>query len=97
MAFLVLQFWAEDRDLGWVGLMFLLTMIFFLIGFSFLVAAATPGYDIKIAVVVVDGLVLIGSRLLAPHFLQYLAEQEITANGFSKANTKVASDLTENP
>jgi hypothetical protein len=77
MAFLVLQFFAEEPDPGWIGLMFLLTMIFFLIAFSFLVAATTPGFEIKIAVSVVDGLVLIGSKLLAPHFLKYLAEEPI--------------------
>jgi hypothetical protein len=59
-------------DQGFLGLILLLTTIFYLIGFSFLVAASTKGVDIKILVAAVDALVLIGSKLLAPNFISYL-------------------------
>lgn len=59
-------------DHGFLGLMFLLTLIFFLIAFSFLVAASVSGVGIKVAVSIVDSFVLFGSKLLAPRFLQYL-------------------------
>jgi hypothetical protein len=59
-------------DHGFLGLIILLSIIFFLIGFSFLVAASAKGLDIKVAVMAVDALVLLGSKLLAPRFLEYL-------------------------
>jgi len=73
VAFLILafMFWSEI-DHGFLGLIVLLSLIFFLIAFSFLVAASVAGFDIKIAIAVVDALVLFGSKLLAPRFLQYL-------------------------
>lgn len=74
MSYLVLLQQKKDFDHGWIGLMLLLIIIFFLVAFSFLVAASTPGYGIKIAVAVVDAFVLIGSKLLAPDFLIYLAD-----------------------
>lgn len=61
-------------DQGFLGLMLLLTTIFYLVAFSFLVAASTKGLDIKVTVAVVDALVLIGSKLLAPRFIDYLSE-----------------------
>lgn len=64
----------QEMDHGWSGLIFLLVMIFFSISFSFLVAASTPGISIKVAVAVVDAFVLLGSKLLAPAFLDYLAD-----------------------
>jgi hypothetical protein len=75
VGYLILLLQEPEIDLGWLGLMFLLIIIFFLIAFSFLVAAATPGIEIKIAVSVVDALVLLGSKLLAPSFLDYLADE----------------------
>jgi hypothetical protein len=65
------MFWTEI-DHGFLGLIVLLMLIFFLVAFSFLVAASAAGVDIKLAVVIVDALVLLGSKLLAPRFLQYL-------------------------
>ena len=62
-------------DQGFLGLIVLLTTIFYLIGFSFLVAASTKGLDIKLLVAAVDALVLIGSKLLAPDFLKYLQSE----------------------
>jgi|SRR5712692_8078553 len=59
-------------DQGFLGLILLLCTIFYLLGFSFLVAASVKGMDIKLAVVAVDALVLLGSKLLTPHFLEYL-------------------------
>ena len=59
-------------DHGFLGLILLLSVLFFLIAFSFLVAASVPGIDIKIAVAAVDALVLLGSKLLAPRFLEFL-------------------------
>jgi len=75
IGYLILLLQEQEIDLGLLGLMFLLTVIFFLIAFSFLVAAATPGIEIKVAVSVVDALVLLGSKLLAPSFLDYLADE----------------------
>jgi hypothetical protein len=63
----------QDVDKGYIGLILLLVIIFFLIAFSFLVAAATPGISIKVAVGIVDAFVLIGSKLLAPNFLMYVS------------------------
>ena len=60
-------------DQGFLGLILMLTTIFYLVAFSFLVAASTKGLDIKVTVAVVDALVLIGSKLLAPRFLTYLS------------------------
>ncbi len=59
-------------DHGFLGLIFLLTMIFFLIAFSFLVAAATPGWSIKLSVAIVDAAVAISTKLLSKPFLDYL-------------------------
>ncbi|MCF2522155.1 hypothetical protein [Bradyrhizobium sp. G127] len=64
----------QEFDAGWLGLIFLLNMIFYLIAFSFLVAATTPGSEIKIAVAVVDGLLLIAGKMFSPTFLDYLAD-----------------------
>jgi hypothetical protein len=66
----------EHIDHGFLGLMLLLVTIFYLIAFSFLVAASSSGLDIKILVVTVDAMVLIGTRLLGPPFLRYLSDQK---------------------
>ena len=63
---------ASGIDHGFLGLMFLLTLVFFLVAYSFLVAASVRGFDIKVAVIVIDALVLLGGKLLAPRFLEYL-------------------------
>jgi hypothetical protein len=73
LAFILILLFYADIDIGFLGLMFLLMMIFFLVGFSFLVAASAKGLDIKVSVVVVDGLVLLGTKLLTPQFLRYLS------------------------
>ncbi|MDI3567112.1 hypothetical protein [Bradyrhizobium sp. Arg816] len=68
----------EDAiDAGFLGLMLLLVTIFYLVAFSFLVAASTKGLDIKLLVATVDAFVLIGSKLLAPVFLRYLSNEKI--------------------
>jgi len=59
-------------DHGFLGLMFLLTLLVFAVAFSFLVAAATPGIAIKVAIAVIDGLFALGAKLLSGRFLQYL-------------------------
>lgn len=73
MAYLVILAFQEV-DKGYIGLILLLVIIFFLIAFSFLVAASTSGISIKIAVGVVDAFVLLGSKLLAPNFLIYVSD-----------------------
>ena len=50
IGYLILLLQEQEIDLGWLGLMFLLTVIFFLIAFSFLVAAATPALPAKTAI-----------------------------------------------
>ncbi|WP_396604517.1 hypothetical protein ACFLEY_03835 [Bradyrhizobium sp. YCK136] len=86
IALIVLFFWysayhAETEqdalDLGFLGLILLLVTIFYLVAFSFLVAASTKGLDVKLLVAAVDAFVLIGSKLLAPEFLRYLNEEPI--------------------
>jgi hypothetical protein len=69
--FVLLLFHAEI-DHGFLGLIFLLIMVIFLIGFSFLVAAATPGISIKVAVTVFNGILAFASKLLSDRFLKYL-------------------------
>lgn len=59
-------------DHGFLGLIFLLALVVFAVTFSFLVAAATPGIAIKVAIAVIDGLFALGARLLSGRFLQYL-------------------------
>jgi hypothetical protein len=72
MGVLVLFMAKSKIDHGFLGLMFLLTLVVFLVAFSFLVAASVPGYDIKIAVAVVDAFVLIANKLLSDRFIKYL-------------------------
>ncbi|WP_051380638.1 hypothetical protein [Bradyrhizobium sp. WSM1743] len=83
---IVLFFWysayhAEDEsealDLGFLGLILLLVTIFYLVAFSFLVAASAKGLDVKLLVAAVDVFVLLGSKLLAPAFLKYLSAEPI--------------------
>ena len=93
VGFAGLLLYQKEMDLGWIGLIFLLIMIFFLIAFSFLVAASTPGYPIKIAVAVVDAFVLIGGKLLGPPFLDYLADDG-TNIPLSKRGPKIGGSAT---
>jgi hypothetical protein len=62
-------------DTGFLGLIVLLCSIFYLIAFSFLIAVSVKGLDAKLAVGIIDGLVLFGSKLLAPRFLTYLESE----------------------
>jgi hypothetical protein len=73
-------------DLGFLGLIVLLVTIFYMIAFSFLVAASTKGLDIKLLVAAVDAFVLIGGKLLAPEFLRYLNDEAI-GGGAKPRNT----------
>lgn len=59
-------------DHGFLGLMFLLTLVVFAVAFSFLVAAVTPGIAIKVAIAAIDGILALGAKLLSGRFLQYL-------------------------
>ena len=64
--------WKDRIDHGFVGLILLLVIVLFTVAFSFLVAAATPGISIKIAVTVFSGILALGSKLLSERFLKYL-------------------------
>ncbi len=76
---------ASPVDLGFLGLILLLETIFFLVAFSFLVAASTKGIEVKVLVAAVDALVLFGSKLLAPEFLRYLNDEPIGGKKGSEA------------
>jgi hypothetical protein len=71
VAFSLLLFFS-NIDHGFLGLILLLILVIFLVAFSFLVAAATPGISTKIAIVVIDGALALGSKLLSDRFLVYL-------------------------
>jgi len=74
--FVILVFMTLSQiDHGFLGLIFLLTLLFFLIAFSLLVAASVRGVDIKIAVAAIDVLALMGGKPLGPRFLQYLESE----------------------
>jgi len=63
-------------DHGFLGLIFLLVLVVFLVAFSFLVAAASPGVSMKVTIVVVDGVLGIGTKLLSDRFLTYLESDD---------------------
>ncbi len=63
-------------DLGFLGLMYLLTVLMFLAAFSFVVAAGTPGWSMKVAVTIVNGIFAFGSKLVGKQFLDYLTEDD---------------------
>ena len=65
--------WKDRIDHGFVGLILLLVVVLFIVAFSGLVAAATPGISIKIAVTVIGGIISIGSKLLSDRFIVYLS------------------------
>jgi hypothetical protein len=62
----------SEIDHGFLGLIFLLILVVFLVAFSLLVAAATPGWSIKVAVTVFNGILAFGTKLISDRFLQYL-------------------------
>jgi hypothetical protein len=82
----------QGMDAGFLGLILLLVTIFYLVGFSFLIAASAKGLDVKVLVAAVDVFVLIGSKLLAPDFLRYLNDEPIggQADKPSQAEAKIA-------
>ncbi len=72
MTVLVLFMIKSRIDHGFLGLMFLLTLVLFLVAFSFIVAASVPGYEIKVAVGVIDAFILVANKLLSDRFVIYL-------------------------
>ena len=72
---LLVILWQSNIEHGFLGLIFLLTIVLFLVAFSFLVAAATPGISIKVAVTVFNGLLAFASKLLSDRFLKYLESE----------------------
>jgi uncharacterized membrane protein len=64
-----------DIDHGFMGLIFLLVMVVYLVAFSFLVAAATPSLSMKVAITVFNGVLAFGSKLLSDRFLKYLESE----------------------
>lgn len=81
VAFCLLLFFS-NIDHGFLGLILLLVLIIFLVAFSFLVAAATPSISTKIAIVVIDGALALGSKLVSDRFLVYLesGDEEAATN-----------------
>ena len=72
LATLLVLLWKANIDHGFLGLIFLLVIVLFIVAFSFVVAAATPGISIKVAVTVFSGILALGSKLLSDRFLKYL-------------------------
>lgn len=72
LATLLVLLWKANIDHGFLGLIFLLVIVLFIVAFSFVVAAATPGISIKIAVTLFSGILALGSKLLSDRFLKYL-------------------------
>ena len=72
LATLLVLLWKANIDHGYLGLIFLLVIVLFIVAFSFVVAAATPGISIKVAVIVFSGILALGSKLLSDRFLKYL-------------------------
>jgi hypothetical protein len=63
---------ADRIDHGFLGLIFLLVHVIFLFLLSLLIAAATPGFSIKLAVAIFDGILALGTKLTSDRFLDYL-------------------------
>lgn len=72
---LVIILWKSGIDHGFLGLIFLIILVVFLFALSLLVAAATPGWTIKVAVTVFDGILAFGSKLIGDRFLKYLESE----------------------
>ena len=70
-----LMIFKSQIDHGFLGLILLLVLIIFSVNFSFLVAAPTTSISIKIAIVLIDGCLAIGSKLLSSRFLDYLESE----------------------
>jgi hypothetical protein len=64
-----------EIDHGFLGLIFLIILVVFLVALSFLVAAATPGWSIKAAITVFNGILAFGSKLISDRFLKYLESE----------------------
>lgn len=69
---LVLFMFVSDIHQGLLGLIFLLDLIFFLIAFSIIIAAATPGWSVRLSIAIIDAVVAISTRLLSKTFLDWL-------------------------
>jgi len=89
--FCATSFRRDGIDMGFLGLILLLTTIFYLVAFSFLVAASARGLDVKIMVGAIDVFILIGSKLLAPDFLRYLND-EFVGPPYRKRNIELTDD-----
>jgi hypothetical protein len=87
----------QGIDAGFLGLILLLVTIFYLVGFSFLVAASAKGLDVKILVAAVDVFVLIGSKLLAPDFLRYLNDEPIGGQTDKPSDPEAKIAKSSNP
>jgi hypothetical protein len=72
---LVILLLQSGIDHGFLGLIFLIILVVFLVALSLLVAAATPGWTIKVAVTVFDGILAFGSKLVSDRFLEYLESE----------------------
>jgi hypothetical protein len=72
---LIVILWQSGIDHGFLGLIFLIILVVFLVAMSLLVAAGTPGWSIKLAVTVFDGILAFGSKLISNRFLQYLESE----------------------
>lgn len=75
LATLTTLLWRARIDHGFLGLIFIVILIVFLVIVSFLVAAATPGWSIKLAVTLFNGILAFGSRFVSDRFLQYLESE----------------------
>jgi formate/nitrite transporter FocA (FNT family) len=77
IAFIVILIflYKSKIDHGFLGLIFLLTLVIYLMAFSFLIAAATQGITIKLSVVFFDGVVAFASKLISDRFLKYLESE----------------------
>jgi hypothetical protein len=72
---LVILLLQSGIDHGFLGLIFLIILVVFLVALSLMVAAATPGWTIKVAVTVFDGILAFGSKLVSDRFLEYLESE----------------------
>jgi hypothetical protein len=74
ITFIVILFflYKSNIDHGFLGLILLLTLVIYLMAFSFLIAAATQGISIKLSVVFFNGVLAFASKLMSDRFLKYL-------------------------
>jgi cobalamin biosynthesis protein CobD/CbiB len=76
IATVLMLLWKSEIDHGLLGLIFLIVIVLFTVAFSFIVAAATPGFSIKVAATVFSGILTLGSKLLSDRFLDYLGSDD---------------------